>query len=166
MNERFVKEERRNNEHKRPPEKIMARLKEWYGENIDKIKKGAKGPLEPIYKLKVGADGQPIVFNDEGNRYELPKEFCAEIYEKITAAMFEGGDMEGLGALGEDDLIVAAAYDYPDIKIAIMAAGVIALRNPVNKEDLEFLIMSKHAEVRKMAEEHYFDTDTEIEIEQ
>lgn len=166
MNERRVQEERKNSETKRPPEKVMARLKEWYGESVDKIKKGAKGPLEPVYRLKMGAEGRPTFFNDEGKKYELPKEFCAEIYERITSAMFTGGDMESLGALGEDDLLVAAAHDHPNLKIAIEAASVIAMRDPVKKEDLEFLIMSEHAEVRKMAEEHYFDTETEIEIEQ
>ncbi len=165
MNERRARGLEKRPESKRPPEKVLAYLKDWYEKNIEKIKKGGKGPLEPIYRLKNGADGETVIFNNKVNRYELPKEFCASMYERIVHAMFDGGDMEGLGALGEDDLLVAAANNHPDLKIAIEAAGLIALRDPVNREDLEFLIMSEHREVRKMAEKHFFDTNSEIEIE-
>jgi len=164
MNERRVREERRR--ISRPPEKIMAHLKDWYEKSAEKMRKGTRGPVEPIYKLKNGAEGETILFNDNGKRYEISKEFCSEMYEKLITAMFDGGDMEGLGALGEDDLLVAAANNHPEVEIAIDAATVIALRNPVKKEDLEFLIMSEHEEVRKMAEEHYFENDAEIVIDQ
>lgn len=167
MNEKRVQEKKPAGEGKRPPEKVMAHLKDWYEKSIERIKQGkAKNiPLEPVKKLKTASEGKPTYYNENGCRYEIPCEFCAEMYEKIVSAMFDGGYMEELGKLDENDLVVAAAYGHDEIEVAIKAANVIALENPARKEDLEFLIMSSHDEVRTMAKERYFEDDVELEIE-
>ena len=167
MNERRVQEKKGNNSGNRPPEKVMARLKEWYEKSIETIKerKAKNIPLEQVKQLKKSAGGDPTYFNENGCRYQIPPEFCAEMYERIVSAMFDGGYMEQLDLLDENDLVVAAAYGHDNAEVAVKAAKVIALRKPASKEDLEFLIMSNHEEVRIMAKENYFEDDIEIEIE-
>lgn len=150
MNERRVGAEAKNSKiGDRSPKKELAKLKEQYDAIVYKISKGVETPLGPVYELKLGAAGEtPLLYNTGEERIKLPKSFCFEIHTSIINAMFNSGDMEGLGILGEDHMLVLAAFDHKEKKCAIEAAEILVSRRTITSEDLNIIAETKHPEVK------------------
>lgn len=165
MNERKVRaEEKKDKAERRSPEKELAKLKERYDKIAEKMSSGWRAPVEELEKLKIAAEGEGVVCNEGGKRLQLSQSFCYGVYEKLVNAMFESGDMNGLGELGETDLLVVAAFEHRDVKCAIAAAEILISREPQDADDLNLIVTSRYDEVKAIVGRAMLDVDNWPEV--
>ncbi len=147
-------------EKKTGSEKVFDSLKKQYSGIVESIASGRKTPVEPIMQLKQGAfEDLPLFYTENGERVQLSREFCLVVYDELINAMFESGDMEGLGRLGEDHLLAIAAAQHKNKEYAIKAAKIITSRKTITSDDLNIIAETKYQEVKDMINRARLEVD-------